>query len=83
MIGNKTFIEKIEHHVHDSEHSEQGKIQPNQELKERESKNSDKEMQLVQPQIQAQRNKAPKRNDFKRSKGLSLSSKKDSLLDCY
>ena len=73
MIGNKTFIEKTEHHVHDSEHFEQGKVQPNQELKERESKNSDKEIQLVQPQ----RNKALKRNEFKRSKGLSLSSKKD------
>ena len=23
LIGNKTFIEKIEHHVHDSEHYEQ------------------------------------------------------------
>lgn len=23
-IGNKTFIEKTEHHVHDGEHSEQG-----------------------------------------------------------
>ena len=23
LIGNKTFIEKIEHHVHNGEHSEQ------------------------------------------------------------
>ena len=44
------------------------KIQPNQEQKEREGKNSNNEIQLIQPQVQAHRNKVPKRRDFKRSK---------------
>ena len=32
LIGNKTFIQKIEHHVHDGEHSDQEKIQQVQKL---------------------------------------------------
>ena len=55
FIGNKTYIEKkIEHYVHDGEHFEQKKIQYNHELKEIETKNSDKEIQSVHPQIRAQ-----------------------------
>ena len=33
MIGNKTSIEKNEHHIHDDEHSGHEKIQKSQELK--------------------------------------------------
>ena len=33
MIGNKTSIEKKEHHIHDDEHSGHEKIQKSQELK--------------------------------------------------
>ena len=40
-------------------------IQYNQELKEIETKNSDKEIQFVHPQIRAQLNRVPKRRDFR------------------
>ena len=40
-------------------------IQYNQELKEIETKKSDKEVQFVQPHTRAQRNKVPKRRDFR------------------
>ena len=39
-------------------------IQYNQELKELETKNSDKEIQFIHPQIRAQRNRVPRRRDF-------------------
>ena len=50
-------------------------IQYNQELKEIETKNSDKNKQFVHPQIWAQWNRVPKRRDFRWSNVLSLSSK--------
>ena len=40
-------------------------IQYNQELKEIETKKLDKEIQFVHPQIRAQRNRVPKRRDFR------------------
>ena len=40
-------------------------IQYNQELKEIETKKSDKEVQFVQPHTRAQRNRVPKRRDFR------------------
>ena len=54
LIGNNTFIEKklnIMFTMVNTLNKEQ--IQPNQELKGRESKNSKIEIQFIQPQIQA------------------------------
>ena len=57
-------------------------IQNNQELKELDAKKSDKEIQFVHPQIWAQRNRVPKRRDFRWSNVLSLSSKVRVLRSC-
>ena len=47
MIGNKTFIQKIEHHAHDGEHSDQEKIQQVQKLNLIECKNAEMETQSI------------------------------------
>ena len=47
LIGNKTFIPKIEHLVHDSEHSDQEKIQQVQKLNLIECKNAEMETQSI------------------------------------
>ena len=57
-------------------------IQQNQELKWTECKNLEIEIQFVQPQIRAHWNKVLRRRDFKRSKGLSLSSNMWVLHSC-
>ena len=72
LIGNKTFIQKIEQ-VHDGEHSDQEKI--HQKLNLIECKNAEMEIQFVKPQTRAHGNKVLKRRAFKRSKSPSLSSK--------
>ena len=57
-------------------------IQYNQELKKIETKNSDKEIQFVHPQIRVHWNRAPKMRDFRWSNVLSLSSKMRALRSC-
>ena len=47
LIGNKTFIQKIEHHAHDGEHSDQEKIQQVQKLNLIECKNAEMETQSI------------------------------------
>ena len=62
LIGNNAFIEKklnIMFTMVNTLNKEQ--IQPNQELRGRESKNSKIEIQFIQPQIQAHWNKVPRR----------------------
>ena len=77
-------MKKTEYHVHDGEHSTLNKeqLQPNQELKERESKNSEIEIHFLHPHIQVHWNKVPKKRYFKRSNGLSFSSKMRVLHSC-
>ena len=57
-------------------------IQYNQELKEIETMKSDKEIQFIHLQVQAQWNKVPERRDFRRFNILSLSSKMQALRSC-
>ena len=80
FIGNKTFIEK-KNWTSCSRWwtlwtmKTMKQIQEDQEIKEIETKKSSIAVQFIHPQIWAQRNRVPKRRDFRWSNVLSFSSK--------
>ena len=81
-IGNDNFIEKMNIVFMMMNTLDMKKIQKAQELKLTDCQKAEIEIHCVKPQIQAHRNKAPKRRCFKRSKDLSLFSKIRLLRSC-